>query len=107
MHLKNELAYMAQNYISSYSPSPSELKKYNILKNIRNNKIILLKPEKGNGIVILDHQVYMDSCLTIINNQTKFKHLTKNPTLYREIYITTYIYTIPYTYAYTYTCTCT
>lgn len=83
--LKNELAYKAQNYISSYSPTPSDLKKYNILKNIRNNKnIILLKPGNGGGMVILDRQVNKDSCLKIINNQTKFKHLTKDPTLYKD-----------------------
>ena len=74
---------MAQN--SSYSPTPFDLKKYNMLKNIRNDKnIILLKPDVESGIVIFDRQVYKDSCLKIINNQTKFKYVTKDPTLYRE-----------------------
>ena len=69
---------MAQN--SSYSPTPSDLKKYNMLKNIRNDKnIILLKPDMESGIVIFDRQVYKDSCLKVINNQTKFKYLNIYP----------------------------
>ena len=54
-HIKNELIRIAQSYTSSNRPSPSDLKKHRILKNIKNNKdIILLKPDKGNGVVIMD-----------------------------------------------------
>ena len=56
-----------------------------ILWNIRNNReIIVLKPDKENGVVIMDHKVYKDCRLNIINNKTKFKNLVKNPTLSRE-----------------------
>ena len=61
--LRNELAHLAQSYISSYRPTPSDLKKYQILKKIRNNDtIIILKPDKGNGIVIMDKDIYINAC---------------------------------------------
>ena len=85
IHVKNELIHIAQSYISSYTPSPSDLKKHRILKDIRNNKnIILLKPDKGNGVVIMDREVYNSSCLKIISDKSKFKLLDKDPTLSRE-----------------------
>ena len=71
--------------ISSYKPSPSDLKKYHILKKIRNNDtIILLKPDKGNGIVIMDKNIYINACYNIINDTTKFKPLSDDVTLLRE-----------------------
>ena len=61
-----------------------DLKRYRILKNIRNNKdIIILRPDKGNGVVILDRQVYMNSCYAIINDESKFKPVTDDPTNFR------------------------
>ena len=84
-HLKIELAHIAQSYVSSYRPTKSDLKKYNILKNIRSNKdIIILRPDKGNGVVILDRKSYIESCYNIINDNSKFKSLDHNPTLSRE-----------------------
>ena len=83
--IKNELLHMAQSYISSYRPTKSDIKKYRILQRIKRNKdIILLKPDKSNGVVILDRQVYKDSCMNIIKNVSKFKLLTNDPTLARE-----------------------
>ena len=71
--------------IVSYRPTKSELKKYRILKNIRNNpNIIITKPDKGNDVVILDRVVYNESCLKIINNSSKFKLLSEDPTVFRE-----------------------
>ena len=70
-HLKIELAHIAQSYVSSYRPTPTDLKKHRILKNIRSNKdIIILEPDKGNGVVILDREIYKKSCYTITNNQS-------------------------------------
>ena len=54
-NLKTEIAHLAQNYVSSYKPTSTDLKKHRILRNIRNNReIIVLKPDKGNGVVITD-----------------------------------------------------
>ena len=70
----HKLAHIALSYISSYHPTPTDLKKHHILKNIHNNtNIIILKPDKGNGVVIMDRKVYQNSCYQIINNTNKFK----------------------------------
>ena len=85
-HLKTEIAHLAQNYVSSYRPSSNDLKKHRIsLRTLRNNSnIIILKPDKGNGVVILDRNIYLDSCFDILNDKSKFKLLHKDPTLLRE-----------------------
>ena len=84
-HLKTEIAHLAQNYISSYRPSSNDLKKHRILRTLRNNSnIIILKPDKGNGVIILDRNIYLDSCFDILNDKSKFKVLDKDPTLLRE-----------------------
>ncbi|XP_046848088.1 uncharacterized protein LOC124441666 [Xenia sp. Carnegie-2017] len=68
--LKTELGHLAHTYVTSYHPTPKDLKKHKILRNIRNNdKIIVLKPDKGNGVVIMDRQ---------------FKPLDHDPTISRE-----------------------
>ena len=83
--LKIEIAHLAQNYISSYRPSSNDLKKHRILRNLKNNpNIIILKPDKGNGVVILDRSIYLASCFSILNDKSKFKLLDKDPTLLRE-----------------------
>ena len=83
--LKMELGHLANNYVSTYRPSQTDLKKHHILRGLKNNKaIIILRPDKGNGVVILDREVYNNSCLGIINDQSKFKHLPADPTISRE-----------------------
>ena len=83
-HLKTEIAHLAQNYISSYRPSSNDLKKHRIIRTLRNNSnIIILKPDKGNGVVTLDRNIYLDSCFDILNDKSKFKVLEKDPTLLR------------------------
>ena len=83
-HLKTEIAHLAQNYISSYHPSRNDLKKHRILRTLKNNSnIIILKPDKGNGVVILDRNIYFGSCFDILSDKSKFKLLDKYPTLLR------------------------
>ena len=83
--LKTEVAYLAQNYVSNYRISASDMKKHRILKNLRNNKdLIILRQDKGSGIVIMDRKVYTNSCKTILNDTTKFKLLDTDPTISRE-----------------------
>ena len=85
MHLKTEIAHLAQNYISSYRPSSTDLKKHRILRTLKNNhNIIILKPDKGDGVVILDRNIYLDSCFNILNDKSKFKLLDNDPTLLRQ-----------------------
>ena len=62
-----------------------DLKKHRILPNLKSNpNIIILKPDKNNGVVILDRSIYLDSYFNILNDKSKFKLLDKDPTLLRE-----------------------
>ena len=84
-HLKTEIAHLAQNYLSSYRPSSNDLKKHRTLQTLKNNpNVMILKPDKGNGVVILDRNIYLDSCFNILNDKSKFKLLDNDPTLLRE-----------------------
>ncbi|XP_073232122.1 uncharacterized protein [Porites lutea] len=83
--LATELSHLAHTYVSSYRPTASDLKKHRILKELRKNKnIVILKPDKGNGVVILDRVEYDKGLFKIINDTTKFRVLTSDPTLTRE-----------------------
>lgn len=57
----NELAPIAQSYISSYHPTTADFKKYRILQHIKKTENIIPKPDKENGAVIMDRQVYKNS----------------------------------------------
>ena len=55
------------------------------MKKLRANDLtIVTKPDKGNGVVIMDKQSYINGIYKIINDTTKFKKLTKDPTIKRE-----------------------
>lgn len=54
-------------------------------KNLRKNKdIVILQPDKGNGVVVFDRTAYDRGILKIINDTSKFKPLSNDPTLNRE-----------------------
>ena len=57
--IKVHLSYVANSYCYNYKPSPRILRQHRVLRNLRRNKIIVkTKPEKGNGVVILDRKLY-------------------------------------------------
>ena len=83
--LKTEISYLAHQYHSSYKPTSSSLKKHRILKKLRNNKnIIITRPDKGNGVVILERDKYTTSLFSLLSDETKFKKLDTDPTNLRE-----------------------
>ena len=43
-----------------------------------------MKPDKGNGVVILDWKLYNNAIEEIISDTSKFKNLSEDPTLKRE-----------------------
>ena len=45
----------------------------------RNNNIVVLKQYKGRSVVILDKNIYVDKCLSILGTN-QFMKLSKNPT---------------------------
>ena len=58
---------------------------YGILKKLRTRQdIVIVRPDKGNGVVVLDRDIYKQKILEIINDTAKFKKLKDNPTLTRE-----------------------
>ena len=55
------------------------------MKILRNNKDILItKPDKGNGVIIVNRAIYMSSLYEIINDTCKFLKLPSDPTIGRE-----------------------
>ena len=56
-----------------------------IVKGIRKNKdIIRTKPDKGNGVVILDQKLYGRTIQEIISDTFKSEKLNEGPTLKHE-----------------------
>ena len=47
--------HLANAHVSSHQPSQNDIKTLHILKKLRRNKnIVILRPDKGNGVVNLD-----------------------------------------------------
>ena len=77
--------YLANFYFYNYKPSPRILRQYRVLRNVRKNKdIVITKPDKGNGVVILDRKLYNNAIEGIIPDTSKFEKLNEDPTLKRE-----------------------
>ena len=55
------------------------------LKEIRKNKnIVILKLDKGNGVVVLDRSGYDQGILKVINDTSKFRPIREDPTSSRQ-----------------------
>ena len=83
--LKSDLSHIAQLYVNSFRPSNKDIKTHKVLKNLHKNKdIVILKPDKGNGVVVLNKLDYIKGINDIINDKQKFKELSTDPTINRE-----------------------
>ena len=83
--VKAKLSYLANSYVNSYKPTKNVLRKYRVLNKLRNNKDILItRPDKGNGVDIIDRQFYMSKIYHIVNDEPKFLKLSSDPTLRRK-----------------------
>lgn len=90
--IKTELSHLANIYHSKYKPNYSTIKKYRIIKKLRNNNdIIIVRPDKGNGVVIIDKVVYLDKMYELVNDNTKYKLLNNDPTKTREVKLQNYL----------------
>ena len=84
-HIKADLSYLGNSYFYNYKPSPRILRQHRVLRNLRENKdIVITKPDKGNGVVILDRKLYNNAIEEIISDTSKFEKLSEDPTLKRE-----------------------
>ena len=56
--IKAHLPYLANYYFYNYKLSPRILRQHRVLQNPRKNKnIVITKPDKGNGVIILDQKL--------------------------------------------------
>ena len=52
------ISYLVNSYFYNYKPSPRIRREHRVLRNLRQNKdIVITKPDKGNGIAILDRKI--------------------------------------------------
>ena len=59
--LQSKIANMAHNYITSYNPSSETKHKYGIIKRLQNNhNIVITRPDKGSGTIVLDRIKYVN-----------------------------------------------
>ena len=81
------LLYLADSYFYNYKPSPCILRQHCILHRVilsKNKDIVITKPNKGNGVVILDRKLYNNAIDEIISDISKFEKLSEDPTLKRK-----------------------
>lgn len=75
---RSSLSFLASNYFVKfrnlkYSSILFTKSDSQILNNLRkNDKIVISRPNKGNGVVILNKESYLDKMQNILNDQTKF-----------------------------------
>ena len=83
--IKAHISYLANLYFFNYKPSPHILRQDCVLQNLRKNKdVAITKPDKGNGVAILDWKLYNNTVEEIISDTSKFKNLNEDPTLKRK-----------------------
>ena len=83
--LKAKRSNLANTYVNNYRPSKYAMKKHRILKWLcKNNNIVILWPDKGDGTVIMDRDIYIWKIFEIIKVCTKFKALSTDPTIIRK-----------------------
>ena len=79
------MSYLAKTYVNSHKTTKNALRKHKILKKLRNNNnIVITKPDKGNGVIIVDRIYYMSSMYEIVNDTSKFLKSRPDPTICRE-----------------------
>ena len=60
IELKSQMSLMANTYVNSYKVSEKTLKKHRILKKLQTNKdIVITRPDKSNGVIIIDKSEYL------------------------------------------------
>ena len=78
--IKAHHSYLANSYFYNYKPSPRIPHQHRVLRNLRKNKdIVITKPDKGNGVVILDQELYNNAIEEIISDTSKFEKFYEDP----------------------------
>ena len=83
--IKTNLSYLANSYFYNYKPSLHIPCQHCISQNLRKNKgINITKPDKGNGVFILEWKFYNNTIQEIISDTSKFEKLNEDVTLKHE-----------------------
>ena len=86
IQIKVHLSYLANSYFYNYKPSSRILRQHRTLRNLRKNKdIIITKPNKGNGVAILDKKLYNSVIQEINSGNSRSEKLSEDQTLKREV----------------------
>ena len=81
--VKTALRAFTYSYIDIYDKQyPHDKKKINIIKQLR-EKYMILKPDKGNGVVLMNKADYHDAMNQLFSDKKKFKIIKNDPTLTR------------------------
>ena len=71
--MKVHLLCLANSYFYNYKPSPGILRQHRVLYNLRKNTdIVITKPIKRNGVVIIDQKLYVIAIQETISDTSKF-----------------------------------
>ena len=76
------LIFTTTNLTHVYYVNTNSCKRKNYLR--KNKDIIITKPNKGNGVVILDRKISHNAIQKIISDTSKFETLNEDQTLTRE-----------------------
>ena len=69
----------------NYKPSPRILRQHRVVRNlIKNKDTVITKPDKGNGVVILNQKLYNNTIEEIISDNPKLEKVSEDPNLKRE-----------------------
>ncbi|XP_068238362.1 uncharacterized protein [Palaemon carinicauda] len=81
-YFKQSLRYLANwsfHFCDPLNNKYSDKGTIGILKNLSNNdSLVIIRPDKGNGVVLLDKNTYVGKMLDILNDRSKFAPLTSD-----------------------------
>ena len=76
---QDELKSKIRRTCKNYSKIKIPYQQQKVMNNLSNNKnIILIKRDKGRGIIIFDRKHYIEKCFSIVDSE-QFKKLKKDP----------------------------
>ena len=91
MKIKNALRSFAFNLIDIDDKNIfKDATKLKTIKNLRKT-LVIMKPDKGNGIVLLNEDDYTKSMEHLFSDKNKFKQLDSDPTLTRLSSLQSYV----------------
>ena len=84
---KQSLSHLAHSSFYSYNPfsiqRPFDNEWVKLMKNLAKNKnIVVTKPDKGNGVVLLNKSDYLEKMHDILSDRSKFSPITSDPYAY-------------------------